>query len=879
MLVHPSPLRLPQGSAVPTRHALLTAAALAAVLAAVPAQVAPGQQFSELGKRHLPPDVDLTMALAWGDVDGDGDLDLVVGNYGQQNRLYRNDGNGVFTDITAAALPADVDETLCIVFFGADLLIGNRGQSRYYRNTGNATFVDETAARLPAVWAATRSIAVGDIDGDADLDIVCGNLGLERLYLNDGTGSFADGTLSHLPSIYDNTTCLALGDVDGDGDLDLVTGNYQEQNRLYLNSGTGAFTDATAGSMPADLDRTKALVFLGRDLVFGNAGQSRYYQAGPGGFVDVTASRLPALWLWTNALALGDVDGDGDSDLVLGNSGGQLGGFESNHLYLNNGFGSFSDASASQLPAILNDTAALALGDVDGDGDADLASGCPDGRNRLHLNDGAGTFAEATVGPLSAGFGGSALATGDVDRDGDLDLVVGGYGLPSRLYLNDVGSFSDVTSAQMPSSPSSTSSFAVGDVDGDGDLDLVVGSRGLFPYGQTLLLRNDGSGSFTDATGTHMPLDADITTSVALGDVDRDGDLDLMLGNYGQNRLYLNDGTGTFADATNSHMPIDNDATKRVVFGDLDGDGDLDCIAANWSWLSRIYRNDGFGNFALITGSQLSLSFVNDVALGDIDHDGDLDLVAGCGDPSYWAWRQDQLLLNDGTGTFANVTAVRMPNDFDVTVAVTFGDIDGDGDLDLVSGNRWNTYYNSSTGADRLYLNDGGGLFTAAPAIRLPSGDTDAHALADLDGDGDLDLVSSRVGHPVGLGNPASLMLWSNLQHQLHAPHLLRAGRPYTLEAYSRYATPSAFDTAFVYLSTARLPAPVSMPPFGTLVIDPMTALLPIFIPQPAGVGATTWMVPNNPAFTGIEILAQAAIMHWPNEIRLTNATADVMIR
>jgi len=130
-----------------------------AVLAALAAPASAQRQFDELRKQGLPPDVDLTYAMSAGDVDGDGDVDLVFGNYldqehllvyrtqiGRQNRLYLNDGAGVYTDATTARLPVDRD--------------------------------------------FTRAVALGDVDADGDLDLVIGNAVREdRLYLNDGTGT------------------------------------------------------------------------------------------------------------------------------------------------------------------------------------------------------------------------------------------------------------------------------------------------------------------------------------------------------------------------------------------------------------------------------------------------------------------------------------------------------------------------------------------------------------------------------------------------------------------------------------------------------------------------------------------------------------------
>ncbi len=108
---------------------------------------------------------------------------------------------------------------------------------------------------------------------------------------------------------------------------------------------------------------------------------------------------------------------------------------------------------------------------------------------------------------------------------------------------------------------------------------------------------------------------------------------------------------------------------------------------------------------------------------------------------------------------------------------------------------------------------------------------------------------------------------------------LLRIGRPYTLEAYARYGPPSAVDIALPFLSRGR--ASILLPPFGTFGLDPtqMLALPPLIIPRPAGVGAVSFAVPNVPGLAGISIYAQALLLPHPFQARLTNVTADVIIR
>ncbi len=418
-----SPRRLAPRTLAPC---LLAAATLAALAAYAPAQI----QFLDLA-RGWPIDQDATRAVAVGDIDGDGDPDVVFGNEGQ-SRLLLNDGRGRFTDATGTHLPQSLLRTRDVALGDVDgdgdldLVLGNwwsywsydGPQTRLYRNDGAGVFVDATATNVPIDTDATDAVALGDVDGDGDLDLVIGNGAFgdpqqNRLYRNDGAGVFTDATATHLPARLDHTRDVALGDIDGDGDLDLVVGNgflyqspytltYGEQNRLLRNDGQGHFTDVTATQLPVDDD-------------------------------------------FTQAVALGDVDGDGDLDLVCGNTDSL---FQSgqNRLYTNDGQGHFTDATAAQFPAVNDKTDGLAFGDVDGDGDLDLVAGnyfWAGQANRLFVNDGAGTFADATVLRLPmTGHNTADAALADLDGDGDLDLVCaampGGNILPgrNRLYTN-----------------------------------------------------------------------------------------------------------------------------------------------------------------------------------------------------------------------------------------------------------------------------------------------------------------------------------------------------------------------------------------------------------------------------------------------------------
>ncbi|HET6201352.1 MAG TPA: VCBS repeat-containing protein, partial [Planctomycetota bacterium] len=659
--------------------------------------------------------------------------------FGFEHRVFPED-----SDASYAIALGDVDGDGDL-----DAFVGNHGPDRLCRNEGMGAFTDVTATSLSTPSDETYAVALGDVDGDGDLDAFVGNEYSNRLYLNGGTGVFTDVTPTNLPSLISGGYSVALGDVDGDGDLDAFVG-YGFGNFLYLNGGTGTFTTAPATNVPYTANVTAGVALgdvdgdgdldalLGRHSVFGYPNRL-FMNNGAGIFTDVSATNLPYVLDYTRAVALRDVDGDGDLDAFVGNDG-------QDRLHLNGGTGVFTEATATNLPVLLDDTRAVALGDVDGDGDFDAVIG-NGGQDRLYLNSGTGVFSDATAANLPARLDPTeGVALGDLDGDGDLDLVVANDDEQNRLQLNDGGGgFTDVTDIVGPDLPvvlDPTTAVALGDVDGDGDLDAFVGNAS-FPVGAlNRLYLNGGAGVFADATATNLPSFFGGTQAVALGDMDGDGDLDAFVGNAagypsgGQSRLFLNGGAGLFADASSNLPPLFAD-TRAIAFGDVDGDGDLDLFLGNLGQ-SLLWLNGGSGVFANATATNVPafVGWTRAASVGDVDGDGDLDLFVG----NFSV--QDRLYLNGGTGVFADATAANLPALVGWTTAAAPGDVDGDGDLDLLVA--------TAGPQNRLYLNGGTGAFTDATAANLPAvvGWTTAVALGDADEDGDLDALLAFVGVP-----------------------------------------------------------------------------------------------------------------------------------
>jgi hypothetical protein len=628
-------------------------------------------------------------SVAWGDYDSDGDLDILLTGCSAGagdctsavTEIYENNGNGTFGENSGAGL------TGVGVYVGSAawgdynsdgrpdiLLTGKTGPlltneySEVYRNNGGDP-VSFTGIGAGLASVQNSSVAWGDYDSDLRLDILLAGYdnsvgaGISRVYQN-GTAT----TPNTAPSAPTNLSA-SIGASTATLSWNAATDTEQSGSPNGLTYNVRVGTTPGASNVVAPMSRLSD----GARLVpqAGNAGERTSYT-----LTDLTPG---ATYYWS----VQAVD--------AGFAGSAFSSSENIFTVVFNGIG-------AGLPAV--DHGSSAWGDYDSDGDLDILITGFDGSDNIAeiwKNKGDGTFEEDTTADVNlTGVGNSSVAWGDYDSDGDLDiLLTGDTGSDSpivRIYENandDPGifTFSEDTTAEVGLTGVYLGSVAWGDYNSDGKPDILLTGKTAGAEGPSVskIYRNDGDGTFSDIgaglTGVRF-------SSVAWGDYNADGRPDILLtGQSGSGRvskIYRNDGNGIF---TVIAAGLTNVYKGSVAWGDYDSDGDLDILLTGAvdsdNPVAEIYENNGDGSFDENTTASLTAVTNGSVAWGDYNADGKSDILltglAGSGPVS-------MIYKNNGDGTFGAETVADLTGVYYSSAA--WGDYNPDGKLDiLLTGN------------------------------------------------------------------------------------------------------------------------------------------------------------------------------------------------
>jgi VCBS repeat protein/flagellar hook capping protein FlgD/FG-GAP repeat protein len=616
------------------------------------------------------------------------------------------------------------------------------------------------------------SVALGDFDGDGDLDAAVGSsyAPAVEIFLNRGDGTF--GLID--PVVAPAQAGIVVARLDGDGYPDLAVVTPDGSVSVFRGRGDGGFdhlfsqlagrsaSAVTAADLDGDgLDDLAILGAFGEDTTTVSLGvlinQNGSF-APPAGY---------SVRSWTRSIAAGDLNGDGRPDLAIGVAGGYQSAVA---VLLNQGDGTLGSSVSFVVPG---GAPYAAIGDLDGDGDADLAAAEATTVTGL-LNNGSGSFAIAGTTPLYAYAQNAAVA--DFDGDGRADVATSGDALGRVIALGSAGNGTFFDPPLYFGSSPGGRGIASGDVSGDGHPDVVTADLGTSGQGSMTVLvsgaprscprkdlrsgagasgvvaadfnadgapdvaaanedrtlavmLNDGFGGFSDARRYAL---GTLSQNLAAGDLDADGRPDLVASNFIESTvtLYYNKGDGSFYGGVNLGV---GPHPRWVELADVDGDGRPDLVTADYN--DAIYagsvsvlRNLGNRRFAPPASYAVGVGPYM-VRAANMNKDEMPDLVV-----TNYDGQSVSVLMNHGDGTFAN--AVTYANAWNLSVTAADFDHDGDNDIAVT-----NFKENSVT----VLKNDGTGVLSHF--ARIPVGPQPRSIQAAIvKGDGDVDLVVALSG-------------------------------------------------------------------------------------------------------------------------------------
>ncbi len=373
--------------------------------------------------------------------------------------------------------------------------------------------------------------------------------------------------------------------------------------------------------------------------------------------------------------------------------------------------------------------------DIDGDGDKDVIAGGTD-LNWYENLDGLGSFEQKTV--ISTNTFPIYIYAADIDNDNDMDIIHSSKNGSNLFWYENTdgnGDFQLIEEISPGAGSSQTLPVFLADIDGDIDLDIVTSYNASFPSERKLIWyeNTDGNGSFSSEKIISLEVGAQRTTFIIAKDVDNDNKIDIISASYNDDKIFWHrniDGVGTFSNE--QEITEIADGVNFLYTIDIDNDGDIDVLSTSENdnkiaW----YKNlDGNGNFSVQKIINGEANNAKSVSATDVDNDGYIDVISTFSSNEV-AWYKN---IN-GVGGFGTKQIITTKSHG--VKHITHGDLDSDGNIDVIS---------ASSDDDKVawYKNtNGNGNFSSQISIsRITKYLTNVYS-ADLDGDGDNDIIST----------------------------------------------------------------------------------------------------------------------------------------
>lgn len=651
-----------------------------------------------------------------------------------------------------------------------DIVAGGTSTVAWFDNDGalDPTF---TFTVIDIASTNVQSLTTSDIDADGDLDVIAASSGDNTLawFENDGSESFTKNTVS---TNVGGAKDVQVTDLDSDGDLDIVAAAKTDNRVLWFESNgatnptfstrvlaSGTDLNGASSLAATDVDRDGDI-----DLVVAstNAGKLVWLDNDGDTFLPTfTLRELSDTVVGIQDIIVADIDGDGDSDLGIAQfSGDTISWFRDQTIHSSTTF-----PNPLELTRTSDGTYDVVLGDIDGDGDLDIvASSAYDNSIRWYeQNSQDGSFTARLVGNFANGPRGLHLA--DIDADGDLDIV-SATAVDNRISwwtnLNGDGSawFQNFANDTVLAARD----VFTADLNGDGLVDILSASSGddtIRWFQNTGVPLNNRFITRTIATN------ADGARSVFAADIDGDGDMDVMSASYYDDKIvwYQNiDGDGlTWAPRT---ISTNVDGARSIFAADVDNDGDVDILTAStFDHSIRWFENNGPALIPTFTENILSSGEqgAQFVTAADIDSDGDLDIVSVAAFPDTTDVSRIAWFENDGSAEPSFVrNTIDTKNDRPISAAVA--DLNGDGRMDVVSGSMLDDTV-------IVYFNEGGQIrfesSDTAPGF-FPAGEFDdvmkiTATHLGIPGDSDIEIASLDLKFEETIGDPLTSVEANNI--------------------------------------------------------------------------------------------------------------------